>query len=507
MSYVKALVAALEHTLQAAGDVRVVRGDAGIRRAIQSKANSHSKRGRKKPSVDSSMVVAAANAVIRGASFRLRMQRSHCVECERIESESPTLLATLAAIVRARLRDDPYFLPRDKKWSYDKYSHVRQRLSYACHASVGDIKQRRLLFPGPSRPLRAVVWLPRPPQEYAWEGPSCAVSPTLQVFAAALGAGFAPSATSRRRAVMHSELPCDLVHEDWGPPTEGLNFVPLDDYDAADIVFFPRPYSGVSSLTSGGHFDPATARSLLPHKHAHQKWVLSSLDAPAPDQPAAFDPRFLARFDLTFGPHPGLFDVATFVNIPASDAWAQSSLDQLWDSKTEFTIARFGETCDSLSRREVYAADLHIAIDHVGACPPHDEASGTLASLARPYKFVLAFETANCVSWVTSDLYEAFAAGAVPVYRGAPDAKTTFVPNRTAVIFADDFASPRALAAHLTRVATDKEAYLSYHAWRNFALDPAFLAMLRQAKRTRPTVDDIVRAHVTWLGDDSGSTN
>lgn len=173
--YVKALVAALELTLQAAGDVRVVRGDTGIRRAIQSKANSHAKRGRKRPAVDSFMVVAAANVVIRRANFRLRMQPSHCVACERIESESPTLLSTLAAIVRARLRDDPYFVPRDKKekWSYHKYSHVRQRLSYACHAPVvEDIKQRMLVFPGPSRPLRAVVWLPRPPQEYAWEGPS-----------------------------------------------------------------------------------------------------------------------------------------------------------------------------------------------------------------------------------------------------------------------------------------------------------------------------------------------
>ena len=109
--------------------------------------------------------------------------------------------------------------------------------------------------------------------------------------------------------------------------------------------------------------------------------------------------------------------------------------------------------------------------------------------LLRTYKFTLAFENANCPYWITEKAFQPLAAGSIPVYMGAPNARE-FVPNASGYIFVDDFDSPAALAAHLDRVSRSRELYLQYHAWRSYPLSPNFLqwrsAKLQGSTRASP---------------------
>ena len=79
-----------------------------------------------------------------------------------------------------------------------------------------------------------------------------------------------------------------------------------------------------------------------------------------------------------------------------------------------------------------------------------DTRSGLLELLSR-YKFVLAFENGRCDDYVTEKIWDALAAGAVPVYAGA-DNVDKIMPNKKSAILVDEFASAKELARHLEQV-------------------------------------------------------
>ncbi|KAJ8611369.1 hypothetical protein CTAYLR_006479 [Chrysophaeum taylorii] len=535
-AYVAAVVANLEATLRAAGGARVVHGDAALR-ALAARDRD-----------DNFFIFGAAMSVMHRARVRLRMQRTHCEPCDRAARDAH-LRTKLAILVKDRLHveeEEEEEVPRlpeppkktNKKRRRRRRGHkttpepppeqeprarsvvgdAREQLSYACRAPTDDPELRgsrrnaTLALPGPARPLRVLSWISRHPSQYDWSGDACVVSPPLIAVAAAYGAAFGPDAASRRRALVEGVLPCDLVR-DKPPSSAGVETFGLDvsalDYARLDAILFPRPYVGVSALARGARYD--ASRSLLPRKQ--HSWILHGLDEPPSLAPAASDPRFLDKFDLTFGPHPGLFDVLAFGDFfPTANAallWTRPRATDLgpefWDDKTETALAAFDaaddDRCDASSNRDDYAAEMatlvpvRFAAAARGTCPSFFS-GGDLVEVSRAYKFVLAFEAANCVSWVTAQLYAAMDAGAVPVFRGAPDARLHLVPNRSAVIFADDFASPHDLATHLAAVSADRDLYLRHHAWRHYPLDPAFLQTLGEALR-RPTPDDIL-PHVRW---------
>ena len=118
-------------------------------------------------------------------------------------------------------------------------------------------------------------------------------------------------------------------------------------------------------------------------------------------------------------------------------------------------------------------------IDSLSKCHHNAELPPGLVSLEdktavmRQYLFYLAFENQNTVDYITEKLWGAFVAGVVPVYMGAPNIKE-HVPEHS-VIFVKDYDSPRALAEYLRHVASDRDLYEAYHAWRKQPLPPHFL--------------------------------
>jgi hypothetical protein len=90
------------------------------------------------------------------------------------------------------------------------------------------------------------------------------------------------------------------------------------------------------------------------------------------------------------------------------------------------------------------------------------------------YRFVMAFENARDVDYVTEKFFEPLMYGAVPVYLGAPNIED-FAPGDHCYINASDFGSAQELAEFLLNMSDDD--YERYHEWREKPLRENFVAM------------------------------
>jgi hypothetical protein len=110
------------------------------------------------------------------------------------------------------------------------------------------------------------------------------------------------------------------------------------------------------------------------------------------------------------------------------------------------------------------------------------------------YRFVMAFENARDVDYVTEKFFEPLMYGAVPVYFGAPNIED-FAPGDHCFIDASQFASAKALATFLTSMTDDE--YMRYHEWRGRPLRESFVEMCESVPNhfLSPVVE-MVRAQV-----------
>lgn len=81
------------------------------------------------------------------------------------------------------------------------------------------------------------------------------------------------------------------------------------------------------------------------------------------------------------------------------------------------------------------------------------------------YKFVIAFENAIGLDYVTEKLYHPLLAGSVPIYLGAPNV-SEFLPGADCVVQAAQFSSVKALAQYIEKCYADETIYLRHHVWR-----------------------------------------
>jgi hypothetical protein len=85
-------------------------------------------------------------------------------------------------------------------------------------------------------------------------------------------------------------------------------------------------------------------------------------------------------------------------------------------------------------------------------CSGHSRSGKTRWSesecLLSKYKFYIAWENSVSTSYVTEKLWQGLAAGAVPIYRGAPDIRA-LLPHPDAAIMWDDYESADELATYV----------------------------------------------------------
>ena len=75
-------------------------------------------------------------------------------------------------------------------------------------------------------------------------------------------------------------------------------------------------------------------------------------------------------------------------------------------------------------------------------------------------------ENSIAVDYVTEKIYDALAAGCIPIYWGAPNIES-FVPTKDSIIDYRDFMDPDKLGDEIRRLSSNETAYQAKLAWRD----------------------------------------
>lgn len=145
------------------------------------------------------------------------------------------------------------------------------------------------------------------------------------------------------------------------------------------------------------------------------------------------------------------------------------------DSKTEFAVM-FTSNCDRApNERLKYLKELQkfIPVDLFGKCGkplPCDynvRSSKCLKSLAKKYKFYLAFENSNCRDYITEKFFDnAFNSDTLPVVLGAHPSDYNDLSPPNSFIHVEDFSSPKELANYLISLDKNDTLYNEYFKWK-----------------------------------------
>ena len=133
-------------------------------------------------------------------------------------------------------------------------------------------------------------------------------------------------------------------------------------------------------------------------------------------------------------------------------------------------------TCAAPSDRDSYVRELmkYISVDSYGKClhnrdlPEHltnplTFGEDEVLDIVGKYKFTLSFENAICHDYFTEKFWRPLYAGSVPIVRGSPTIKDWDPSGRhPAIIVADDFDGPEALANFLLKLDKNDAEYERY---------------------------------------------
>jgi len=235
---------------------------------------------------------------------------------------------------------------------------------------------------------------------------------------------------------------------------------------------------------------PEHRPELRPAKRAGQLWVALSLEAAA-HYPLLTDPAFLAEVDLTMTYQQDADVPLTYADAFGDVAGMVFQLRAPAPPKPRAVpVASFVSGAVDRSGRSTYLRELvrHIEVDSYGSflrnrSLAEDHGRATKVAVIAEYRFAIAFENARGTDYVTEKFFDPLLAGTVPVYLGAPNIEE-FAPGRDAYIDAAAY-EPAELAALLTRLSNDDEAYQQHFAWKAEPLRPTFTRLL-EPERQRP---------------------
>lgn len=131
--------------------------------------------------------------------------------------------------------------------------------------------------------------------------------------------------------------------------------------------------------------------------------------------------------------------------------------------------------CDTPLDRDKYVESLmeHVSIDSYGKCLHNKNLPDSLSNametinseeflhFVAQYKFTIAFENAVCDDYITEKLWRPLSVGSIPIYMGSPSIQD-WLPNPNSAILAENFSSPRELAAFILELNEDDDKYSSF---------------------------------------------
>ena len=145
-----------------------------------------------------------------------------------------------------------------------------------------------------------------------------------------------------------------------------------------------------------------------------------------------------------------------------------------------------------------------VALRSFGRClnnMPRSARADTKIDTLRRYKFCVAIENSEMPHYVSEKVYDAFVAGCVPIYFGAPNV-LDYIPHRDAIIDVRALGGARQAAEEVARLAADDAAYAAKHAWRD---DPgswsAGFRELQERSWREQGVGPFEKCELTWTVD------
>ncbi|KAF8975668.1 hypothetical protein BGZ46_008937 [Entomortierella lignicola] len=207
------------------------------------------------------------------------------------------------------------------------------------------------------------------------------------------------------------------------------------EFRDADIVYIDYPFYNYIEKA------PFWDQRRMPPRIAHQRWVLEYGRESIANYAHVALFSFLQQFDLTMGAPAQLFDVP-YPLLPVSEEMAIKYTNVKpaypFDKTPDHYIAWVISNCQPRNNRNELMADLikKIGAHSYGSCQnnkvmPKDETrpwEEVKQEVLAQYPYTLVVENSNCVGYVTEKIYDALAAGVIPLYLGAVDI-ADFVPR------------------------------------------------------------------------------
>lgn len=198
------------------------------------------------------------------------------------------------------------------------------------------------------------------------------------------------------------------------------------------------------------------------------------------------DPKIMRHFDIIMT-HESRSDVwAPY--LPPAVWWKEALARPIVQKTEEAPAALFQSAGLNYSGRVDLANELarHIKIDSYGRYRNNRSVTGPdlgsktkIETIAR-HKFCFVMENSIEADYVTEKIYDAFLAGTVPIYLGAPNVDK-FVPENS-YIDASAFASASDLAAYLQHLIETPQEYEAYFDWRSKPLPDSLVKRMQSVE-------------------------
>ncbi|CAF3122259.1 unnamed protein product [Rotaria sp. Silwood2] len=240
-------------------------------------------------------------------------------------------------------------------------------------------------------------------------------------------------------------------------------------------------------------------------------WALVLEDEPITYYPWGAEKRIFPLFDLTVGYDRILYHVVTpayLLRYKDKLTTSRASLNSTMLAKTikpDFvtsSVLWMNSNCYTPSHRTEYMKEFmsFMHVDAWGKCGNnkgktlpysigrihHCNFTGDFyksnwieckMTLSEYYPFTVAIENSIDHDYVTEKLWQALAAGSVPLYLGAPNIDE-WLPCKNCIVDLRQFDSPSASAKFVLSVASNASRYAEFHKWREQPVPPKFQEIL-----------------------------
>jgi hypothetical protein len=226
----------------------------------------------------------------------------------------------------------------------------------------------------------------------------------------------------------------------------------------------------------GFHVRDLDLNDLPPQRRPGQLWLLTTQESPPNDFARISGASYLdllRMFDLSM-----TYRLDSDIPFLYIDRWKMSEMissplpveisrkrSQFRDGKA--SVLWVGSNCNAFNGRTAYLKELmrHVKVDSLGGCLRNGEFpidGNDLIELMSQYKFYLAVENSNCKDYVTEKLYNALAAGVIPIVSGPTgdgSGYSAFLPTRESALYLDEYPDPKELARVIREIDRDDQLW------------------------------------------------